>query len=158
MGPTASLLRVLAQDRERRAEHVEYILDRIGPEDFKNAAERSIFQAFVDDPGLDRPPAGMDPTLAEAMERLLAAEADPDALGAGGRILHESVSRLAENRLYEEMQRIQDAIEATRDNDEKRELIREKQRVRAEAAALGIRWGPAAKKHARGFQESNGGP
>ncbi|MBT8338350.1 MAG: DNA primase [Gemmatimonadetes bacterium] len=158
MGPVAALLRVLAQDRERRVEHIEYILDRIGPEDFKNTAERSIFQAFVDDPELERPPGGMDAALAEALERLLAAEDDPDALGAGGRILHDSVSRLAENRLYEEMQRIQGAIEATGDDDEKRRLIREKQRVRSEAAALGIRWGPAAKKHARGFNESNGGP
>jgi DNA primase len=158
MGPAASLLRVLAQDRERRAEHIEYILDRIGPEDFKNAAERSIFQAFVDEPELTDAPGDMDPGIAAALRRLLAAEGDPDALGSGGRILHESVSRLAENRLYEEMERIQIAIESTRDDDEKRRLIREKQRLRSEAAAIGVRWGPAAKKHARGFNESNGGP
>ncbi len=157
MGPEASLLRMLAQDRERRHEHLEFALMRIGPEDFKNEADRTIFQSFLDDPELDRPPPGMDPTTAGALESLLASAADSDELGSGAKVFYESVARLAENRLYEEMDRIQAAIEATDDVVEKTTLIREKERLRAEAATLGIRWAPATKKHARGFNESNTG-
>lgn len=157
MGPAASLLRVLAQDRERRHEHLEYVLVRIGPEDFKNDAERSIFQAFVDDPELARPPGSLDPASREYMETLLAAAADPDELGAGARVLHESVGRLVEDRLYAEMDRIQAAIEATDDLDEKKRLLRKKDGLRSEAAAMGVRWAPAVMRHARGFNESNRG-
>ncbi len=157
MGPAASLLRVLAQDRERRHEHLEYVLVRIGPEDFKNDAERSIFQAFVDDPELARPPGSLDPASTEYMETLLAAAADPDELGAGARVLHESVGRLVEDRLYAEMDRIQAAIEATDDLDEKKRLLRKKDGLRSEAAAMGVRWAPAVMRHARGFNESNRG-
>jgi DNA primase len=157
MGPAASLLRVLAQDRERRHEHLEYVLVRIGPEDFKNDAERSIFQSFVDDPELARPPGSLDRASTEYMETLLAAAADPDELGAGARVLHESVGRMVEDRLYAEMDRIQAAIEATDDLDEKKKLLRQKDGLRSEAAAMGVRWAPAVMRHARGFNESNRG-
>lgn len=157
MGPAASLLRVLAQDRERRHEHLEYVLVRIGPEDFKNDAERSIFQAFVDDPELARPPDTLDRATTEYMETLLASAVDPDELGAGARVLHESVGRMVEDRLYAEMDRLQTAIEATDDLDEKKRLLLEKDGLRSEAAAMGVRWAPAVRRHARGFNESNRG-
>ena len=157
MGPAASLLRVLAQDRERRHEHLEYVLVRIGPEDFKNDVERTIFQAFVDDPELARPPGSLDPASTEYMETLLAAAADPDELGAGAKVLHESVGRMVEDRLYAEMDRIQAAIEATDDLDEKKRLLRQKDGLRLEAAAMGVRWASAVMRHARGFNESNRG-
>lgn len=154
-GPAARLLRVLAQDRERRQEHIASILESIGPEDFKNAPERSIFQAFVDDPELQRPPPGMAPATAALLDELLAVAADPDELASAGRVLHDSVARLAEDRLYDEVERLQAAIEATDDKDEKARLTREKVMRLAEARALGTRWGHSLKKHARGLNERN---
>lgn len=154
-GPASRLLRVLAQDRERRHEHISSILESIGPEDFKNEAERSIFQSFVDDPDLERPPPGMDPATAALLEEFLAVAADPDELASAGRALHDSVRRLAEDRLYDEMNRLQAAIEATDDVDEKIRLTREKARLRGEASALGIRWAPSLRKHANRLNERN---
>lgn len=155
MGPASTLLRVLAQDRERRQEHLEFALDRIGPEDFRNEAERSIFQAFVNDPDLVEPPQWLVAEAGRYMRELLAVPPDPDAFGGAGRVLHDAVSRLVENRLYEEMERVQAAMAATQDREEKMRLLQEKVRLRSEAAALGVRWAPAARRHARGFNESN---
>lgn len=152
-GPGWTILRILARDRERRHEHLNSILESIGPEDFKNEAERSIFQSFVDDPELTAPPEGLDPGAVRLAEELLAEVSDPDELASAGRMLHDSVNRLAEDRLHHEMDRLQRAIEDTDDVDEKRRLLLEKARLREEVSAIGIRWAPALKKHARGFNE-----
>ncbi len=147
------ILRILACDRERRHEHLTTILESIGPEDFKNEAERFIFQTFVDDPDLAAPPPEAPPEVARLLEELLAEVSDPEELTSAGRVLHASVDRLAEDRLHDEMDRIQEAIEATDDVDEKRRLLGEKTRLREEASALAVRWAPALRKHARGLNE-----
>lgn len=147
------ILRILACDRERRHEHLTTILESIGPEDFKNEAERFIFQTFVDDPDLAAPPPEAPPEVARLLEELLAEVTDPEELTSAGRVLHASVDRLAEDRLHDEMDRIQEAIEATDDVDEKRRLLGEKTRLREEASALAVRWAPALRKHARGLNE-----
>lgn len=157
-GPGLRLLKVLARDRERRHERIEYALLRIGTEDFSNETDRAIFQSFLDDPDLEAPPATMDARIAAQLERLLAAPTDPAEMDHGHRVFQESVAQLAENRIYREMDRIQGEIEATHDLEEKTRLVREKQRLRAEASALGIRWAPAAKKYARGFTDTTREP
>lgn len=154
-GPGWTILRILARDRERRHEHLNSILESIGPEDFKNDAERSIFQTFVDDPDLTGPRDGLDARAVALLDELLAEVSDPDELASAGRMLHDSVSRLVEDRLHHEMDRLQRAIEDTDDVDEKRRLLLEKARLREEASAIGIRWAPALKKHARGFNEQS---
>lgn len=154
-GPGWTILRILARDRERRHEHLNSILESIGPEDFKNDAERSIFQTFVDDPDLTGPRDGLDARAVQLLDELLAEVSDPDELASAGRMLHDSVSRLVEDRLHHEMDRLQRAIEDTDDVDEKRRLLLEKARLREEASAIGIRWAPALKKHARGFNEQS---
>ncbi len=153
MGPSSTLLRVLAQDRERRQEHLEYALDRIGPEDFKNEAERSIFQAFLDDPDLETPPDHLEESTARYLRTLLVSASDPDEFGGAGHVLHSAVLRMQVDRLYGQMDRVQEAIAATDDRDEKLRLLQEKARLRAEAEELGVRWTPSARKHAQGFNE-----
>lgn len=147
------ILRILARDRARRHEHLTSILEVIGPEDFKNSAQRFIFQSFVDDPDLSGPQPGTDPAVARLLGELLAEVADPDELASAGRVLRESTSRLAEDRLYDQMTRVQRAMESTDDAEEKIRLLREKSRLREEASAIGIRWAPALKKYAQGLNE-----
>jgi DNA primase len=154
MGPESRLLKVLARDRERRHEHLEYALIRVGPEDFRGEADRAAFQAFMDDPELDDAPETLDPRVASYLRRLLTEPADDGELAEGTRIFREAVNQLAEHRLYRQMEELQAAIEAAATDDEKAALIQDKQRLRAEAAELGVRWGPAARKYARGFNET----
>ena len=88
---------------------------------------------------------------------MLAEPGDVAEMDHGDQVFRDSVAQLAENRIYLEMERLQHQIEATDDDDEKTRLVREKQRLRAEAAALGVRWAAAARKFARGFNEPNRG-
>lgn len=154
MGPESRLLKVLARDRERRHEHIEYALIRIGTEDFRGEADRAIFEFFLDDPELDAPPEGTDPRLAAYLTRLLAEPVDDAELAEGTRIFREAVTQLAEQRLYRQMEEVQAAIEEAGDDDEKARLVQQKQKLRAEAAEMGVRWAPAARKYARGFNET----
>jgi DNA primase len=158
MGPAHRLLKVLARDRERRHERIEYALLRIGPEDFSSDLDRVIFQSFLDDPDLSGPSAAMEPRVAAYLERLLAEPADAAEMDHGHRVFQESVAQLAENRLYRQMEQLQGEIEAAGDLETKTRLVKEKERLRAEAAALGIRWAPAARKFARGFNDTTKSP
>lgn len=154
MGPEPRLLKVLARDRERREEHLEYAAMRIGPEDFRGEADRAIFQAFLDDPQLDGAPEEMDARLATYLQRLLAEPADSAELAEATRVFREAVNQLAEHRLYRQMEQVQAAIEAAERDEDKAALVQQKQRLKAEAAELGVRWAPAARKYARGFNET----
>jgi DNA primase len=154
MGPEPRLLKVLARDRERREEHLEYAAMRIGPEDFRGEADRAIFQAFLDDPQLDGAPEEMDGRLATYLQRLLAEPADSAELAEATRVFREAVNQLAEHRLYRQMEQVQAAIEAADRDEDKAALVQQKQRLKAEAAELGVRWAPAARKYARGFNET----
>jgi len=156
LGPEWSLLRVLARDRERRHELVEKALMRIGPEDFKDAGDRAIFQRFVDDPDLDRPPEGLDTRAAARLEALLAEPADEEQLAHGGREFDEALLALEGSRLAQRIDALQGRIEATTDDQEKLELIREKQALGAELRALGRPGGSYARRHARGSHHHDG--
>lgn len=158
LGPGIRLLQVLARDRERRHERIEHALMRIGPEDFSNDIDRAIFECFLENPELDGPPTDLEPRIVARLERLLAEPLDGAEMDHGHRVFLESVAQLAENRIYRDMHRLQGEIEAAHDVEEKTRLVREKQRLKAEAAALGIRWAPAAKKYARGFTDTTRGP
>lgn len=156
LGPEWSLLRVMARDRERRHELVEKALMRIGPEDFKDAGDRAIFQSFVDDPDLDRPPEDLDPRAATRLDALLAEPADEEQLAHGGREFDEALMSLEGVRIAQRIDALQGQIEATTDNQKKLELIREKQALGAELRALGRPGGSYARRHARGTHHHDG--
>jgi len=140
----------MARDRERRHELVEKALMRIGPEDFKDEVDRAIFQAFVDDPDLDRPPEEFDPRAEPRLEALLAEPVDEDQLAHGGREFDEALMTLEGMRIARRIDMLQGRIEATTDNEEKLELIREKQDLGAELRALGRPGGSYARRYTRG--------
>jgi DNA primase len=150
LGPEWSLLRVLARDRDRRHELVEKALMRIGPEDFKDAVDRAIFQSFVDDPDLDRPPEDLDARAVPRLEALLAEPVDEEQLAHGGREFDEALMTLEGMRIARRIDALQGRIEATTDEDEKLELIREKQTLGAELRALGRPGGSYARRYTRG--------
>ncbi|MEJ2539681.1 MAG: DNA primase [Gemmatimonadota bacterium] len=151
-GAEYALLRVLARDRSRRTRLLEMALERVGPQDFKDASDRAIFQAFVDDPELDVPPPGMDPVAAERLARLLEEPPDDASLAHGEREFTAAVARLEDDRLAREMDELQRRIEASEDGAEKLELIKEKERLRQERRAQGVvGGGDYARRLARGF-------
>jgi len=150
LGPEWSLLRVMARDRERRHELVEKALMRIGPEDFKDEVDRAIFKAFVDDPDLDRPPEGLDPRAEPRLEALLAEPVDDDQLAHGGREFDEALMTLEGMRIARRIDMLQGRIEAATDDEDKLELIREKQALGTELRALGRPGGSYARRYTRG--------
>jgi len=156
LGPEWTLLRVLARDRDRRHELVEKALMRIGPEDFKDVVDRAIFQSFVDDPDLDRPPEDLDPRAGARLEALLAEPADEEQLAHGGREFDEALMALEGARIAVRIDALQGRIEAATDDEEKLELIREKQSLGAELRALGRPGGSYARRHARGSHHHDG--
>ena len=68
MGAERAILLIVARDRERRHERMESLLRHLGPEDFTDPAWRAIFQAFLEEAELDRPPEGMEPEAARRLE------------------------------------------------------------------------------------------
>jgi DNA primase len=156
LGREWSLLRVLARDRERRHELVERALMRIGPEDFKDATDRAIFQAFVDDPDLDRPPEGFDPRALPRLEALLAEPSDDEQLAHGGREFDEALMALEGARIAIRIDELQGRIEASTNDEEKLRLIQEKRALGDELRALGRPGGTYARRHARGSHHHHG--
>jgi DNA primase len=150
LGPEWSLLRVLARDRDRRHELVEKALMRIGPEDFKDAVDRAIFQSFVDDPDLDRAPEELHAPAVPRLEALLAEPVDEEQLAHGGREFDEALMTLEGMRIARRIDALQGRIEATTDEQEKLELIGEKQALGAELRALGRPGGSYARRYTRG--------
>ena len=152
LGAEYALLRVLARDRRRRAQLLEMALEHVGPEDFKHADDRAIFQAFVDDPELDVPPEGLGTAARERMARLLEEPPDDELLAHGEREFNAAVAALEGARLAREIDDLQRRIESTEDEAEKLRLIQEKERLRRERRAQGlVGGGEFARRLARGF-------
>jgi hypothetical protein len=127
-------------------------LEHVGPEDFKDDADRAIFQSFVDDPELEAPPEGMEAGVAERLAKLLEEAPADEPMAHGEREFTAAVARLEDQRLASQMDELQRRLEATTDPDEKRELVREKERLRQERRAQGLAaGGDYARRLARGF-------
>lgn len=152
LGPESALLRVLARDRSRRAELLEMALEHVGPEDFKDDADRAIFQAFVDDPALEVPPADLEAGVADRMTRLLEEPPSDELVAHSEREFTAAVARLEDRRLASQMDELQRRLEAAEDPAEKRDLVRQKERLRQERRAHGLTaGGDYARRLARGF-------
>ncbi len=152
LGAEYALLRVLARDRSRRTELLEMALEHVGPQDFKDDGDRAIFQAFLDDPELGVPPEGMEPAVSERLVRLLEEPPGDEFVAHGEREFTAAVARLEDNRLARQMDELQRRLEASMDEAEKIELIREKERLRQERRAHGLAGGgDYARRLARGI-------
>jgi hypothetical protein len=127
-------------------------LERVGPEDFKDPANRAIFQAFLDDPELASPPDHLDPGVADRLARILSEPPDEDQLAHAQREFVAAVAQLEGARLAAEIDDVQRRIEASPDDGEKLQLLREKKRLLQERSARGrAGGGDFARRLARGF-------
>ena len=129
MGPERQLLLLLVAARE----WIDRAVERLDPEDFRDIEQRAVFEALVQDPDLEAPPAGMEPGAARRLQELL--DADPEELRSAGRVFEGSVNhmraRSLETRIQELDERMKDAAQ-----DERWTLLRERERVRKELADL----------------------
>jgi hypothetical protein len=143
---------VLARDHERRQQRLEALLQHVGPEDFTDPAWRAIFQAFLDDPELDRPPAGMEPEAARRLEVLLG---DPADLLHGERVFGDGLAQLrlgaVERKLRELDRRMGEAV----GEEEKQALAEEKALMAQEGRDIGPGWSHAARRMAAESRNSN---
>lgn len=143
LGAERAVLLVLARDRERRQDRLEALLQHVGTEDFTDPTWRAIFQAFLDEPELDHPPAGMDP---EAIRRLEALLGDRVDLQHAGRVFDDGLRQIrlvGHERAQRELDR---RIAEAEGEEEKQALAEEKARVAREGRDIAPGWSHAARR------------
>jgi DNA primase len=129
MGAERELLLLLVQFRD----YVDRALERVGPEDFGDPANRAVFGALVDDPELTHPPLGMDPVAARRLEELLG---EKERLTEASRVFEKAVAQMKEAPLVRRAEELRAALRAEPDPHRKEELIRELNRVVREGREL----------------------
>jgi replicative DNA helicase len=143
MGAERAILLIVARDRDRRHERMESLLRHLGPEDFTDPAWRAIFQAFLEEVELDRPPEGMEPEAARRMEGLLEDHAELiHAERSFGDALAQVRLTSHQRRVHELNQRMGEA----ESEDEKQALAEEKAKVAREGREIGVGWSHAARR------------
>ena len=143
MGAERAILLIVARDRERRHERMESLLRHLGPEDFTDPAWRAIFQGFLEEAELDRPPEGMEPEAARRLEGLLE---DRSELLHAERAFSDA---LAQVRLTSHQRRVRELdrrMGEAESEDEKQALAEEKANVAREGREIGIGWSHAARR------------
>ncbi len=143
MGPERAVLQVLARDRERRYERIETLLRYVGPEDFTDPLWRLIFQAFLDDVELDRPPGGTEPEAARRLEALLD---DREELLHSDRVFSDALAHLRLAGLERRGRELDLRLSAATDDSERRALAVEKAQVARERREIGPGWSYAARR------------
>lgn len=143
MGPERAVLQVLARDRERRHERLEALLHHVGVEDFTDPEWRLIFQAFLDDAELDRPPAGMSPEAARRLEALLD---DREELLHADRVFGAALAQLRLTGLERTRRALDLRLSSATDDAERRAIAEEKTKLAREAREIGVGWSHAARR------------
>jgi len=131
MGPERKLLLLMTKDRD----WIEKVGERLGPRDFRNDWYRAVFEALLADHDLTHPPEGMVPEAARVLDKLLADSAE---LGRGHRVFKESVDKILSTSLEGSLDEVDRKLQNnTLDEQEKTELLLEKDRLRKERQDLG---------------------
>lgn len=149
LGAERELVRLLVRDRD----WIERAMERVGPDDFTDAAYRSIFLALVDDPELRHPPEGMDPGAARRLEELLG---DPADLHHPGEIFESAVLRMLEAGFEARLEELDRRLKEAGTFEEQRTLLEERARLTRESRAGRVDWLPAARHSVRVRQGGEG--
>ncbi len=123
LGAERQLLLVLLQTRE----WIDRALERIGPGEFQNEVYRAIFEALVDEPELETPPAHLSEEAVRTMETLLG---DREELEHTERVFEESMAALHDRNLRAREVELREALSRTDDPEQEREIVGELQRLR----------------------------
>ncbi len=123
LGAERQLLLVLLQTRE----WIDRALERIGPGEFQNEVYRAIFEALVDEPELEAPPAHLSEEAVRTMETLLG---DREELEHTERVFEESMAALHDRNLRAREVELREALSRTDDPEQEREIVGELQRLR----------------------------
>ncbi len=129
LGAQRTLLLLMTKNRD----YVERAGERLGEQDFVDPAYRAIFQALLDDPELRAPPVSMDPVAAQRLQELLS---DPEELSHAGRVFDESIARIRIGALDRRSQELDRRMQTATNDDEKRSLTEEKERISRERREL----------------------
>ena len=116
--------RQLLQVMVRGMEWVERAAELLSPQDFEDPHHRAIFETLLDDPDLRAPPSSMDPVTAKRFEEVLAS--DPEEVSHGIDVFTKSVNRLRALVLRRRIEELQRTLEATGNEEAKRDLANEK--------------------------------
>jgi hypothetical protein len=128
-------------------------MERVGPDDFVDAAYRSIFQLLVDDPEVRHAPEGMDAGAARRLEELLG---DAGDLHHPGEVFEASVSRMLEAGMEARLDELDRKLKEAGSFDEQRALLEERARLTRESRAGRVDGLPAARHSARVRQGGEG--
>lgn len=135
LGPERKLLLVLLGARD----WLDRALEKVGPEEFQDPHYRAIFQALVEDPGLDAPPADMPAETARRLEDLLG---DPEDLEATDQLFEGAVGQLVARSFDARHHELRAELERAESDEERRRIVEALQHLRRERPG---RWGVARR-------------
>ncbi len=142
LGPERTLLLLMLKDRT----WVERAAERIGPSDLEDPIYRAIFEALIIDPDLQAPPEDMDPVAVQRLESLME---DPEDPTPSGKVFAESIAKIQVAQIDAALARLDDEIRGASDDAKRVELVKEKARLTAERAELGLDWRMSARNALR---------
>jgi len=152
MGAERALLLLLLEDRD----WIERASERIGPDDFDDAANRGVFEALLEDPELDRPPPELDAAAAARLDELLS---DRRELSGAETIFDSAVRRMKMSGFGVRQKALRERMAAAEDDEERVEIAKELEALSRERRALGADWSHTARRLGeRRTNDHGGGP
>ncbi len=153
LGAERVIVQVLARDHDRRQQRLESVLQHVGVEAFSDPAWRAIFQAFLDDPELDHPPAGMEEEAARRLDVLLGDRAE---LLHAERVFGDGLAQMRRTALERRLLEVDARMSEAQDDVEKKALAEEKAVVAQELRDIAPGWSHAARRFAAESRNSTG--
>ena len=148
LGAERKLLLLLVQFRD----FVDLAAERLGPDEFLDPELRTIFQALVEDPELNRPPPDMGPAAAARLEELLG---DPERLPEAARVFEDSIGQMKEGQLSLRAETLRAAMSAETDPGRQEQLVRELEEVSRLRRELKTDWRPAIRSRQSHFDPTH---
>ncbi len=116
LGAEHQLLLILLRARE----WLDRAVERIGAGEFRDPIYRAIFEALVDNPGLEGPSEGLSPEVATALEGLLEDQQDVEH---PQQAFLDCLSVLEDRSLQQQQEELERDLRAARSNDDKRQVL-----------------------------------
>ena len=147
LGAERQLLLMLLRSRG----WLDRALERIGPGEFREPAYRAIFEALVENPGLEGPTEGLLPEAALAFEGLLG---DPQDVEHPQQAFLDCLSVLEDRALQKQYDELERDLRAAGSEEDKRKLLEQLDELRRVRRG---RWNVVRREGPVGIREANNG-
>jgi DNA primase len=139
----AVLQGLLSPDHDLRHRRLDTLLQHIGAEGFTDPVWRAIFQAFLDDPELEHPPAGLEDEASRRMESLLGGRAE---LVHSEQMFSDGLAQMRRGVVELKLRELDRRMSEAEGEQEKQALAEEKALMAQEGRDIGPGWSHAARR------------